>query len=314
MAVKRVNNTYKKGQLTKGGRFSSKKVNPTPIIVIACVLLSFILAMLLGNYLGDKAEQSANTTTTVPDSSNLTPPTSERRPISDGILAYYVDMSGAHPDNSLSLQTSSARESGNALYIELIGDGELIYTSEKALELGFDCNENLELKRLGNHFAYYNDFAICHLLSEFSSTLGAEKRAAVLANESILLCEATESVFSQVIIEFDEVITRDNIVAYQHYLLGVKLACEGVPIGINLSLDFLANANNAGVIDSLMDIADFFAVDLSDVAESDLDSRLSPLAYILARHQNVVYLSPDEFLEGKMSVLDSKGIKNFITK
>ena len=52
--VKSKDNLYKKGKLSKRARFSTKKIKWTPIIVLSCVILSFIFAMIFGNALGKK--------------------------------------------------------------------------------------------------------------------------------------------------------------------------------------------------------------------------------------------------------------------
>ena len=307
---------YKMGKLSKSGRFSKKQINPTPIIVLACLLLTFIFAIILGNYLGDVAEASKNTTTTVGDPSLLEPPSADKVSPMTNLNAYFTDMSSASEDESLSLQTSGAREKGNALYLELRDkSGKLIYTSEKAEELGISRNENLKLSRLGNHFAYYQDFAVAHFKSEFSASLGAEERIAVQSKEILLLVEATESVFSQVIIKFSGELNADNILYYQSYLLNLKLACSGVPIGVKMSVPFLVDSDNSSAVAGIMNIADFFVVDLGTSDETDIKDTLDGLVYLRSRYDNVLILADTgETLESRLAYLTEMGARDYIVK
>ena len=73
------NNAYKKGKLSKNARFSPRRIKWTPIIVLLCVLVTFILAMIVGNSLGKKADKLQNTTPTNGDVSNLTPPSADHQ-------------------------------------------------------------------------------------------------------------------------------------------------------------------------------------------------------------------------------------------
>ena len=51
-------NAYKVGKLTKKSRFTRRKINRKLIFVLAALLLTFIFAVILGNHLSQKAEQS----------------------------------------------------------------------------------------------------------------------------------------------------------------------------------------------------------------------------------------------------------------
>ena len=51
-------NAYKVGKLTKKSRFTRRKINRKLIFVLAALLLSFVFAVVLGNYLSKKVEQS----------------------------------------------------------------------------------------------------------------------------------------------------------------------------------------------------------------------------------------------------------------
>ncbi len=118
---------YKMGKLSKNTRFSTKGVNWTAVIVTCSILATLIFAIVLGNVLGDKAQQSQNTTTTGDGSSSIIPPTLDKTPPRSNLHAYFADMTGADPAESLSTQTSSARDAGNALYFDLrASNGTLI--------------------------------------------------------------------------------------------------------------------------------------------------------------------------------------------
>ena len=307
---------YKMGKLSRSGRFGQKKINPTPIVIIACLLLTLIFAIILGNYLGDLAEESKNTTTTVGDPSLIEPPSADKVSPMNSLNAYYADMSGATADESLSNQTSSAREKGNALYLELRdASGALIYSSEKSEELSFATSGDLTLTRLGNHFAYYQDYAVALFKSDFDAKNDAEKRVAIQSSEILLIREATESVFSEIIIEFAGEVTGEDILHYQSYLLSLKLACEGGPVGVKLPISFLGDSDNASEVAGIMNIADFFVVDFGTGDEAEMDARLEGLVYLRSRYDSVILLSDTgERLEERIAHLVEKGVVNYIVK
>ena len=314
---KKQNNVYKQGKLSKSMRFTSKSINWTLIIVIICVLASFIFAVVLGNALGDMAENSQNTTDLVGGTSNLGSPTVDKVPPTSKLHAYFADMSEADPNISLSAQTEEARNSGNALFIDMRdGKGVLTYSSDKAEELGFSCRDNLTLKRLYDHFSYWDDHVVGYFESDFAASLTTEERLDVIKKESLLLQEATEDVFDQIIIKFSGEITRYNISYYQSYLLELKLACPQTPIGVQFSLVFISDTNNSVAIAQLLEIADFYALDLGEKDSAQIGESLTSLVYFFERYNGVVMLTSTdkEAIEERIASLESKGAKSYIVK
>ena len=313
-------NAYKKGRLSRQSRFSSKNgktVNKTFLAVVLCVLFTFIFAVILGNVLGNIAEDSKNTTTSPSDPSGITPPNASKVPPHEELNAFFADMTGAAPEKSLSEQTSGAREMGNSIFISMReADGTLIFSSPVADELGFAHRENLTLARLGNHFDYYDDFAVGLFKSDFSHKLENGERLEITSNEALLLAEAAEVAFDQMIIEFSGNITRDNAIYYCSYLIEIKLACKGTPIGISLPLSLLSDSNNAGVVADLLGIADFFVFDLSTRSADEISSAISPLVYFIERYNGVACVSgmSDPALQDRIAALLEKSVTGYIVK
>ncbi len=316
--VKNPNKIYKEGKLSRSSRFSTRsgKTNNTVIVIVGCVILSFLLAMLLGNFLGDRAHDSQNSINNSGSPSSLGVPSVDKTSPKVKCHAYYADLTGADPNVSLSEQTGSARDSGNALFLELNTGEALIYSSSKAEELGYAQRDNLLLSRLGNHFDYYNDHAIGLFRSDFSSKLGAESRMKTQTNEAILLAEAAKIAFDEIIVEFSDEINKDNAIYYHTYLLNLKLACSGTPIGVRVPLSFLTGASNSGVISELFAIADYCVVDLGSRSAEDISASLDPLAYFIERYGAVVMISAVESstLADRIAALESKGVKSYIVK
>ena len=313
------NNAYKKGKLSKNARFSPRRIKWTPIIIISCILITFIFAMILGNSLGKKADNLQNSTTEKNNVSSITPPSTDRVSPKKELHAYFADLKTASPDTDISLSviTGEPRESGNALFINLKNEnGELIYYSDKADELGFNHQDNLALSRIKNHFDYYSDFAVCLFESEFSARLEEEKALKLQTNEILILKEATDYAFDQIIIKFSESITKNNLIYYQAYLLNLKLTCSQVPIGVVLSGDFLNNPDNAGSVAGLLDIVDFFVIDFGDRSEDEIKLILDPIIYFTSRYNCVAMLSDtnEATIEERITALEDKGIENYIVK
>lgn len=309
-------NAYKVGKLSKNARFSQrKKLNPTPIIILLTLVLSFIFAVACGNHLSEKVEKSQNTTS---GNSAQTPeiPSVDKVLPNIKLNAFYADLSTATPEISLFEQTGAAREKGNALFIEINDkNGNLAYSSTVSSEISYPHNENLALSRLKNHLDYYNDYAIGSFISSFSANLDAATQTKTQANEILLLSEAAENGFSQIFVDFSKNITKNDLIYYQTYLLNLKLACKNTPIGIKIPLSFVSNAGNHGILAELMGVADFFVLDFSDKNAEQIKETLEPLIYFSYRYEAVAILSADETtLDERISALAQKGIDNYIVK
>lgn len=313
-------NAYKVGKLSKKSRFSTRKINHKLIFVLLAIVLSFVLAMILGNHLSKKAAESQNTTS--PDTlQNTVIPSPDKVSPKVNLNAFYVDFADALPPtesdpHSLSNQTSTARTKGNALFVELVDkNGNFIYSSDAVNELSVPHNENLTLKRLNDHFRYYNDYAIGYFKSSFFASADANERTKVQSKELLLLSEASDKVFSQLIVEFSGNIAKNNLIYYQTYLLNLKLACESTSIGIKIPLSFVTSAANHGVLAELMKIADFYVLDLSDKSAEQMSETLSPFAYFLQEYKvEIIISSNEETLNARIDTLKNEGINNYIVK
>jgi hypothetical protein len=297
-------------------RFSSRKINYKLIFVLLALLISFIAAVIFGNYLSKKVENSKNTTTDS-GTQNIIVPSLDKVLPNIKLNAFYADLTDALPEVSLSQQTEVARQKGNALYIELTdAEGRLTYSSELSTEILYPHNEKLTLSRLKNHFEYYNDYALGYFMSAFSSNIDDIERTRLQANELSLLSEAAHSGFSQLVVEFGENISKNDILHYQSYLLNLKLLCEGTSIGIKLPLSFVESAANHGTIAELMKIADFYVIDLGNMGADEISDTLSSLVYFSERYNAVAIVSEqaDSPLSERIAALEKKGIYNFIVK
>ena len=313
-------NAYKVGKLSKNARFSTRKINYKLIFVLGALVLSFVFAMAFGNHLSKKAEESKNSPPS-DSSQNVVIPSADKVSPKVNLNAFYVDFSTALPpteenSNSLSNQTANARNSGNALFVELVnGAGNLIYSSDLVAELGLAHEENVTLKRLKDHFTYYNDYVVGYFKSGFSASADASNRTKTQSNEILLLTEASNNKFSQFIIEFSSNITKDNLIYYQSYILSLKLACESAPIGIKVPLSFLTSATNHGILAELMRVADFYVIDLGDKSAEQISETLSPFAYFLQEYKAEVIISADEeTLNERIDALKYVGVNNYIVK
>ena len=308
-------NAYKVGKLTKKSRFTKRKINRKLIFVLAALLLSFVFAVVLGNYLSKKVEQSQPEN---PQNSAQNPviPSVDKVSPSINLNAFYVDLSTATPESSLSDQTGVAREKGNALFMEINDkDGKLIYSSSVSNELSYSVNENLTLSRLKNHLEYYDDYAIGCFASSFSSTLDVATRTKIQSDEILLLSEAAENGFSQIFVDFPKNITKNDLIYYQTYLLNLKLACQNTPIGIKIPLSFVSNAANHGILAELMKVADFFVLDFGNQNAEQIKKILEPLVYFSFKYEAVAILFAEgSSLDERISALAQKGIDNYIAK
>lgn len=316
-SYKKRSNAYKKGSLARKDRFSNKDINPVPIIILVCVVASFIAAIILGNYLGTLAQSSQGTPQAPSSPSSGDLPKVDKVPPEAELHAYFANMSDADPEISLSEQTTSARDRGNALFFELkYKNGELLYSSDATEALQYPARENLALSRLKNHLAYYADFAIGEFTSDFDPSLSAEERLSIKHKEITLLSEAADQCFEQLIVDFGADINKDNLTHYLSYLIDLKLACPEAPIGIKLEYGFITDADNSGTVAQLLSIADFYALDLGDYDAEALDNALAPLVYFSERYNGVIMLndSDEESLTARITALADKKMDSYIIK
>lgn len=307
---------YKAGKLSRSTRFARRRIDKKWTVLIFCVLASFLFAVILGNILGDKARNSQSNINNAGSSSSIDAPSVDKTSPKLSLHAYYADMSGADPNASLSEQTGDARSKGNALYIEIRNGGALTYSSEKASELGYSQSSNLALLRLGNHFDYYNDYAVGYFKSDFSASLDNEARMQAQSEEALLLAEAVSVAFDQIIIEFTGEVHRYNAIYYQTYLLNLKLACEGTPVGVKLPYSFLSSSENSGVVSEILAIADFCVVDLGSRSADELKASLDSISYFAERYNAVIMIGAGDeaTLSERISALEAKGFKSYIVK
>lgn len=316
-SFKTSNNAYKKGKLSKNARFSPTRINWTPIIIIACLILSIILALVFGNFLKQKAQDAQNTTPPDNSQSSIVFPDAEKVSPKQQLQGYFVDLSVEGTDENLSELTKDARKNGNALVINIKNTkNEIIYSSPQAVELGFEHKEALTLSVIRSHFRYYDEFAIAFFHSDFSQKLDTEQALKVQTNEILLLKEATDKAFHQIIVEFSNDLNKDNAINYQAYLLNLKLACPDVPVGIQLSQAFLSNPDNSVALAGILGIADFFTVDLGEQNADEIKASLSSLVYFTERYDSVVTISGADktTLTEKLKVLSDMNITNYIVK
>ena len=132
----------------------------------------------------------------------------------------------------------------------------------------------------------------------------------------MLLKEATDKVFHQIIIEFSNDLNKDNAINYQAYLLNLKLACPDIPVGIQLSQAFLNNPDNSVALAGILGIADFFKVDWGEKNADEIKTSLSSLVYFTERYNSVITISGADksTLADKLEVLSDMGITNYIVK
>lgn len=316
---KKNGNIYKVGKLSKGARFSSRRIDRKWIIVIACVAFSFLFAIILGNILGDKAQNSLGGAPSIGGDQSITLPSVNKVPPKISLNAYFADISSVSPDTSISLSvhTEEPRAAGNALYFELQNSsGKLLYTSENAKELGFECSENLKLSRLNNHFEYYADHTVGLFRSDFSASYSASKRMRIQTDEILLLSEWADGAFDQITVEFESAIDRNNVIYYQNYLVNLKLACEGASVGIKLPFSLISNADNTGIVASLMSAADFYITELGSASADEIKSILDPLSYYSERYNGTYIITKGDAstLSDRITALESKGVKHYIVK
>lgn len=309
-------NAYKKRGLSRKNRFASNKMNMGAAVMVICVIATFIFAIILGNILGEKAHSvSTNPQGSVVSPEEIILPSVEKVPPKEELNAYFVNFSGVDPDvETLSDFTKDARDKGNALFFEITDQsGKIVYTSEATNQISMSSHP-LKLSRIEGHFAYYVDYVVGHYQTSFSSTQAIEKRAEIQYNDILILKEITSKACDEIIISFSSPIDKRDLIYYQSYLLNIKLALPEVSIGVALSEDLLTNSDASGVVAAILEYADYFFVDLSDLDAKKMSEFFGESVYYFTKYKSVVVLSESEELEEQINMLKGNKINNFIIK
>lgn len=274
-------------------------------IIPLAALAAFILALLLGRFLGSQVDEIPETTgqPSSDASPSLPPAISEEI---ESIDAIFVTLEGVY-DYTYDAVSNQIPEGTSAISLHMFySNGAPIYKSEVAEDCGKPSGE-LTLK---NIFKYPLENGIYVSVPFPSSALSSEDTPAssiTSAYEAELIKELALAGADEILIKCKyDALDSDFILRIANYITLVKLSAPDIHVGFIISTD---DVKSTQTIDSVCRYADFCAVDMSGMENAeDMASFIeSELTNILRYNMRVLIKgnTPEAY-----ALLDSLGIKN----
>lgn len=290
-------------------------------IIPICALAAFVLALLLGSFLGSLVTGDGKDTSDS-DPTETDPPLSPPETVHVGnVNGVFVGLEGI-TDNTYSNVSKQIPEGTGAISLSMFySNGDPFYRSEVADAFGQTSGE----LTLGNIFKYAKENGIyvsvpfpSEALSMDDSIKGGVRAAYEFelikelygagADEVIIRCVPFGSQSAD-LLRNDEYMERVT-----EYLHGLRIKVPDIHIGFMISADDAADGSLAGIIHTVDTYADFIAVDMTGSADTEsLTASIEASLANLLRYEMRALLGnsgDEEQLGALLALLDSFGISN----
>lgn len=285
-------------------------------IIPIAALLAFIVALILGNLLGEIASDTGKSEST-PSGSGVTLPEAQG---SVSINASHVTLKGIY-DNTAAEVRAQIPSGAEAVAMTLFDEnGDPYYLSPTAASFGNKCGE-LTLKNVFRPISERGLYSTVLFPSSLLTNDDELKNAVIGAYEATLVSELYSAGANEIVVHFsslgesDPVITEGFLSLMTDYVSAIRAGSDKLRIGITLTPADLKNRSNAAVVEGLCKLADVCALDLTSIESGDeLTSTLLELSPDLLRHEMRLILTRDgkseEFITAAEEVISRLGIVN----
>ena len=271
-------------------------------LIPASALAAFILALILGNFLGSRVEEPSKK----PESEKQNNASSFPPPVStkiESIDAIFVGLEGIK-DNTYYEVSKQIPEGTKAISLSMFAwSTPPLYHSAVAEKYGWIMGE-LTLK---NIFRYPNENGIYVSVPFPSRTLSDEPTDGSYEYSTCdaeMIKELYDAGADEVIIKCDRKTTGEAfLLRLAEYFTEIKKAVPGIHLGFMISED---EAKNTEMVARICDYADFCAVDMTDL--QDLDRSIEASFVNVLRYNMRVCINDGS--EESYAILDKYGIKN----
>jgi hypothetical protein len=274
-------------------------------LIPTSALAAFILALILGNCLGQRVEPTgdASSPESREETSSLPPAISSGANAVDGV---FVGLEGIR-DYTYDEVAKQIPSDTKAISLSMFYSNRApIYFSEVAEIYGKPSGE----LTLRNIFRYPLENGI-YVSVPFPSEALSDSTSASAPYEAELIKELYDAGANDIILKCNyETLDEALVARVAEYIIGLKESIPDICIGFAVSVK---DAEKTAEIDKLLDYADFCAVDMSSAQSGDeLTALTSPLlTNILRYNMRVMLRGGDEAsLAERYAVLDNLGIKN----
>jgi hypothetical protein len=324
--------TIKKKQSHKHKKFNRYTANPATRrkrtgslsiwwLVPAFAVLSFVIALLIGSFLGDQV-------TAAPDE---TPAPSETQPeqtlpppenIVGGTTldAAFVTLSGVTGNTAYEV-SSQIPENTTSVSLELFDENGIPYfESEIALSLGKPCGD-LTLKNTFKPLIENEIYSSVLFPSSALTSLNATDRYMQNAYEFSLMRELVEAGANEILIyctpfgkSNSSILLEDSFAErFIEYVGDIKRKFPSIRIGFSVSAYDLPDPSVSEIICIISEYVDFIAADVTAAKTADeLSIVIDPAAISILRYEMRILLggTTKVELDSQIALLDKLGLKN----
>ncbi len=286
--------------------YKNRKWRKVVVIAAICLAVLLLLFIIIGNILGDKAEQTKTDRNDREESSSST---------ADIKTSYSIKGYSVKVDNitlsELSKQLSECSEIGAfAISLRLTdSDGHPIYRSDIAKSFGYgEQNDNmLSLANVMSRLKSNGMTASACVNVTSNVEKDAKVSTVISAYEAALIAEIVESGITDVLICPSELST-EHISMLVRLAENVKEINENAVLGLSVPTEILSSSDGEMVVNTIMKSFDFFAFDLTSEDEENIAdkmaSKVSDNLYYILRYNARVLLPEQEDTELRDDIIE----------
>ena len=308
-------NSHKHTRFNRYTVASSKKKRGFSLYLIIPIsaLLALIVALILGNYLGEIATPSPNTPDEPSNGTPNAPPLLDAKQINGA----FVTLEGIF-DNTTQSVKAQIPTGTSAVSLTLFDSrGDPYYRSAVAEAFGNTCGE-LTLSRVFDALTTDSGTMYSSVLFPSSALLNEEgaKQSVMNAYEAALIEELAKAGACDIIItpfklgEQPPTIDDEFISKLSSYVYTVRGVAPELRIGLALSHEYFSNTELTLTTEQLSKTVDFLALDLTAKTESEVFSEALSSAATSILRREVRILICENNSEELISILDKYSIHN----
>ena len=319
MSNKKRFNSHKHTRLNRYTSAPRKNRGFSPYwFILISAVCALILALLLGNFLGELADTAPNDDGSSDGGSEVKLPLPLDAQSIDGVFVTLNGISDSTTQNVRKQIPSGA----TAVSLQLFdGQGDPYYNSKIAASFGNKCGE-LTLSRVFDAFKNEESSLYSSVILPFSAALSNDdgtKQAVLNAYEGAIISELAEAGANDVIISVriteDEPLYIDEVFLERltQYVYTVRGLCPDLRIGFSLPLAYFSELQYSALTESMSKMFDFLVLDLTefDAPESFEVAINAASVNILRRELRLLLLDKDEEYNARiLEILDKNGMKN----
>ncbi len=278
-------NSYRRPVHFRRSRIPKRKnkfrtgINAAVLFVVIFVIVCIVGTVMLGNYLLDRAEETAGDTVTTPppketETTKMSDGLSQIEPADGSVRSGCLDIFGIKSADALDGEIRRILAAGyDSITVPVSQNGELLYYSPTAVALShMDAASALpsldsviqKIKNIGREYSISPTVTLYYTLSSLSKEDPVLQEASFLFETAIttelVSYDADEVLISGFSLSENASDGAEKIISFTEKMKDQK---DGTKLGISLTYEVFADNSSAHLLEKLSSAADFMAVDLT---------------------------------------------------